>query len=449
MNKMWFPVLGMLLLAGCATPPETADPRYEVGFQQVVRSAGNKVFPALVYIRVVRDDLESGRSSAAAVSGSGVLISASGEVVTNNHVIDKAVDIRVQLNDGRAFNAELLGSDKDTDLALLRLKLPEGAGPLPFAQFASKPATEGEFVMAMGAPWGLNRSVAIGIISCAGRYLPDQGEYSLWYQTDASISPGNSGGPLIDTDGRIVGINTLAMMSGGTVGFTIPASTVEVVLPRLRQYGKANWAWFGLRFEPLRDFDRNIYLPYDRGVLISGTDVGSPARRAGIQPNDLLVAVDGRPVTVATGEELPELRRRLGLIPFGQKVKFAIKRDGKDMEIEMAAAEKGKVEGAELPLNGWGFTAKAINRFDNPNLYFYRNKGVFVYGVKPQGDAARGGLQKNDIIVSVNGREIDSLSELSEAYELAEKNVSDSRRSVMVIMRNGATIRLAINFSVQ
>lgn len=444
------PALALIMLCGCVCREAVEEPQTDpMPFQAVVRKAGEKVFPALVYIRAVRDELSGGRDSAVAVSGSGVVISPEGEIVTNHHVIEKASDIRVLLNDGRAFDAELVGCDKDTDIALLKLKLPPDTPPLAFAEFADAPAREGEFVMALGAPWGLNRSVSIGIISCANRYLPDHGEYSLWYQTDASISPGNSGGPLIDTEGRIVGINTLAMMAGGTLGFTIPAATVKVVLPRLRRYGKANWAWFGLHFQPLRDFDRNIYQPYRHGVVISATDAGSPARRAGFETNDLLTAIDGVPVTVETGEALPALRRRLGLVPFGQSVTFTVERSGKTLELTAKAGEKGIVEGDELSLNGWGFTAKVINRFDNPNLFFYRNHGVFVYGVKEHGGAARGGLHKQDIIVSVNGRMIETLADLSEAYELAEKNSAETRRSVMVVMRSGATVRLTVNYSAQ
>ncbi len=444
---------GLFAGSGCGSVPTgislptSSAAGYETMFQDTVRRAGGKVFPALVYIRVVQDDLGSGRSSSSAASGSGVLISADGEIVTNNHVVDKATSIRCLLNDGRAFDARLVGKDKDTDLALLKLEMPPDSAALPYAEFADHAVSEGEFVMALGAPWGLNRSVSIGIISCSNRYLPGHSEYSLWYQTDASISPGNSGGPLIDTAGRIVGINTLGMFAGGTLAFTIPSDTVQVVLPRLRQYGKANWAWFGLRFQPLRDFDRNVYLPYQQGVLIAGSDAGSPARKAGFEPNDLLVAVDGVPVTAETGESLPALHRKLGLTPFGQTVRFTVERDGKTFDLSVAAAEKGRVEGAEVACEGWGFTAKAVNRFDNPNLYFYRNRGVFVYGVKPRGAAARAGLLRNDIIIGVNGREINSLDDLSQAYEQSEKHAVDERRSRLTVLRNGMTVQLAVNFN--
>ena len=365
---------------------------YEAVFQDTVKTASGKVFPALVYIKVIHSTMDSGRSSSASASGSGVLISPDGEIVTNNHVIDKAQSIRCLLNDGRAFAAELIGCDKDTDLALLKLKLPENTPPLPVAEFAEKAVEEGDFVMALGAPWGLNRSVSIGIISCANRYLAGHSLYSLWYQTDAAISPGNSGGPLIDTEGRIVGINTLGMFSAGALAFTIPGNTVKIMLERFRKYRKANWAWFGFRFQVLKDFERNIYLPYKEGVLIAGTESGSPARNAGFEPNDLLLAIDDVKVTAETAEALPALYRQLGLVEFGKKLKFTIQREGHIMQINCAAAEKGKVEGDEVACEKWGFSAKAINRFDNPELHVYRGTGVFVFGIKPRTPAAASGL---------------------------------------------------------
>jgi len=413
-------------------------------FQYNVRQAGDKVFPALVYVKVVQEDRGSGRNSSSSASGSGVIISPRGEIVTNNHVIDKAVSIRCLLNDGRAFEADLIGSDKDTDLALLKLKLPEKCADLPYAEFSREEVREGDFVMALGAPWGLNRSISIGIISCARRYLPGHSEYSLWYQTDASISPGNSGGPLINTQGRIVGINTLGRLGGGDLGFTIPASTVETVVARLRQYGKANWAWFGLKFQPLKDFERNIYQPFEKGALISGLESRSPALKAGFEVNDLVLAVNGEAVNAVTAEDLPALYRKLGLMPFSKEVDFTVLRDGKTLHIKCMPMEKGKVEGEEVVCERWGFSAKSINRFDNPDLYFYRPEGVFVFGITPFSPASRSKLLKNDIIVKVNQHEIVSLEDLQEAYLQAEKISDRERRSVLTIMRNGVTLQLTV-----
>ncbi len=444
-RKMFFYsvlTLFVILLNGCVNSGSC-----DGIFQDTVKSASGKVFPALVYIKVVQSTMDSGRSSTASSSGSGVLISPDGEIVTNNHVIDKAKSIRCLLNDGRAFEAELIGCDKDTDLALLKLKLPADTPALPYAKFTCKAVEEGDFVMALGAPWGLNRSVSIGIISCANRYLAGHSLYSLWYQTDAAISPGNSGGPLINTSGEIVGINTLGMFAAGALAFTIPSSTVEIMLERFRKYHKANWAWFGFRLQVLRDFERNIYMPYSNGVVISGTEPGSPAHKAGFEVNDLLTHIDGKAVTAVTAEELPAIYRLLGLTEFGKVLEFTIRREGKTMQLKCAAAEKGKVEGDEVACRGWGFSAKAINRFDTPELHFYQPEGVFVYGVESFSPAARGGLYKGDIILQINGKAVKSLADLLEAYKQAEQTAESFRRSRMTIMRNGITLQLAIYFN--
>src|SRR6185437_4483512 len=153
-------------------------------------------------------------------------------------------------------------SDKDADLAVIRVNRPadKKKTPLPFAAMGdSTKLQEGDFVMAMGAPWGLSRSVSLGIISCTKRYLPNTSEYSIWLQTDASISPGNSGGPLVNTNGELVGINTRAMLQGGDMGFAVPSETIVPVVEQLRAGGRVNWSWTGLQLQPLKDFNRNMY----------------------------------------------------------------------------------------------------------------------------------------------------------------------------------------------
>lgn len=409
--------------------------------------AGGKVFPAVVYIQVVTGNLKSGRAQNDVVSGSGVLITPDGELLSNWHVVDKAQSIRCLLNDGRAFTAKVVGLDKDLDLSLLKLDLPEGTPPLPHAAIDYEDRlTEGDFVMAMGAPWGLNRSVSIGIVSCASRYLPE-GTYSLWYQTDASISPGNSGGPLVNTDGKVVGINTLGMLMGGTVGFSIPAPTIRDALPRLREYGKVNWAWLGFQLQPLRDFNRDIYFDFPDGVIVSGTEPGSPARKAGFLPNDRIVAIDGRPVTVGTNEEMPGFRRMLGLLPFGKPVAFTVVREGKTVVIDAAPVAKGEVEGEEVSCPRWGFTAKAINRFDTPNLHYYRNSGVYIYGVSDFGNAAQAELRPNDILVSIDGEPVNTPAELETLYRKAMERLDTNPKATFAVLRNGRMIQRVMDFS--
>ena len=203
-------VVMMFSAVGVASAQETKPVFDKVGgmdFRAVVRKAKAKVFPAVVYVRCLRESHDSGKKITEEVSGSGVIISATGEVMTNWHVVDKSVEVRCLTFEGKAMDATVVGKDKDTDLALLQMKLPKGAKPQAFAKFGdSDRLVEGDFVMAMGAPWGLNRSVSIGIISCTSRYLEGNSEYSSWLQTDAAINPGNSGGPLVNTAGEVVGI---------------------------------------------------------------------------------------------------------------------------------------------------------------------------------------------------------------------------------------------------
>lgn len=427
--------------AGCAAPNQN---RIENDFRAIVKEANSKVFPAVVYIHAIAANTESGTDQANAVRGSGVIISPEGEVLTNFHVADKASSIRCLLNNSEAYDAEIIGFDKDIDLALLQLKIPENTPPLPYAEFTAKPVREGDFVMAMGAPWGLNRSVSLGIISCATRYLPGSSEYSLWYQTDAAISPGNSGGPLVNTDGKVVGINTLG---ADKLGFAIPAPTIKDVLPRLREYGKANWAWLGLELQPLNDFDQNIYFDFDSGVIVAGTQPESPAQKAGFKPYDRIVGFNGEPVTVKNSEDMPAFQRRLGMMPFDREITFDVIRNNENITIAVTPQPKGKVEGNELILERWGFTAKTINRFENPYLFFYSPEGIFIYGVDSNGNAVYSELQNGDIIMEINHKPVNSLDDLKAAYDDAVGNINRKSTALFMIQRNGSIYYVALDFS--
>ena len=419
-------------------------------FRRVVADAKAKVFPATVFVLVLSENNESGRKVTQETSGSGVIISDTGEVVTNWHVIDKAVEVRCLLSDGTPMDAVVVGSDKDTDLALLQLTIPDDyAGPMPHAQIGdSDVLTEGDFVMAMGAPWGLSRSVSMGIISCRDRYLETRSEYSLWLQTDAAISPGNSGGPLVNTDGEVIGINTRGIMSGGgDTGFAVPSATVKLIVSQLREYEKVNWSWTGLRLEPLKNFNRNIYFEGDTGVIVADTDLGSPGRRAGIQPKDRLVAINGEPVTALFEENLPAVRLRLALLPKHEVTTLTIQRDEEMMEFEITPREKGEVEGEELECPRWNMTIKEINQFDNEDLYFYREKGVFIFGTKYPGNAAKAGLRESDIIIKIGDQEVETLDDVQAAYDAAMENIDEEHKIKITVLRGGSRRGEILDFS--
>lgn len=443
-------VAGLIVLSVC--PPAFAQvsgtPAMPQDFRQVVNSAKDKVFPAVVFIKCVREDNEAGQRLTAEASGSGVLVSAGGEVLTNWHVVDKAVSIRCMLFDGQNFEGKLVGSDKDTDIAIIQLNLPADHRPLPFAAIGdSKRLSEGDFVMAMGAPWGLSRSVSIGIIACTTRYLPENSEYSLWLQTDASISPGNSGGPLVNTAGEVIGLNARGMSSGGDIGFAIPSETISEVVPRIRKQGKVAWGWTGLQLQPLKDFDRNMYFEGNDGVIVADIDPDSPARQAGILPRDRIMAINDVDVRGLTDEALPAIRRTLALQTPGTPVKIKLLRGDKTMKVDVTPREKGSTQGEELDCPRWDFTVKAINQFDNPELFTFRNRGVFIYGVRSPGNGQTAGLQRDDILVRVQDKEISNLADLRAAHEQAIKNIATQRRMVLTVLRNGLQRQIVLDFS--
>jgi len=422
-------------------------------FRAVVQDAKGKVFPAVVYIRCVRETNDSGRKESQQVSGSGVVISPDGEAITNWHVIDKAENVRVLLSDGRHFDAKVVGSDKDTDLALIKIDMSKAqSDPLPYASIGdSDTLKEGDFVMAMGAPWGLNRSVSIGIVSCTGRYLEGASEYSDWIQTDAAINPGNSGGPLVNTAGEVVGLNARGMGSGDGMGFTIPSRTIMVLLPQLRQSGRVNWSWTGLQLQPLRDFNKDMYFDGTDGVIVADTDPDSPARAAGFKARDRILKVNDIPLRALTQEEIPTVHRKLGLLTKGVESSFEVRRAGTDgapetLIVKVTPREKGDVEGKERALARFDFTLKAINQFDNPDLYFHRKEGVFVHAVKFPGNAANSGLAPNDIVLKIDGREVKSLDDASAIHKDLLAKVGAGRRVVVVVLRGGLLRQIVLDF---
>ena len=427
-----------LTLVGCVS--RTPD------FRAVVSEAKAAVAPSVVFIRVIYNNTESGRNRQGVASGSGVIVSKDGEVLTNHHVIDKTSEIRCQLADGRSFSAKVVGKDKDLDIALLKLDMPEGTD-VPVAAISPRPLNVGEVVLAMGAPWGLARSVSMGIVSCNDRFLEDCGDYTLWYQTDAAISPGNSGGPLVDTEGFVVGLNARGNIFGAQ-GFTIPSATILEILPDLRKYGEAHWAWFGFKLQPLEDFKRNIRFDADEGALVADVEQGSPAEKAGLKPNDLLVSVDGEKVTARFWEDIPAIERRLGRKEFEKPCTLSIVRGGKSVEVAVAPTEKGRVEGEEFACGRWGLTAKEINRFYNPDLTFFAPEGgVYVSGIAWDGNAETCGFREKDILVSIGGKSVKTVADVKAVYEDSLAKLSERTRLPIVISRNGRRTTLVLDYN--
>jgi serine protease Do len=441
---------GALVALSACGRAAAEEPRTDgsADFRRVVREAKDRVFPAVLFIRCIREENDEGKKGGAEISGSGVLVSPTGEFVTNWHVLDRAREVRCLLADGRAYGAEIVGTDKDTDVGLGRLKAPAGTTPFPYAAFGDSDAlVEGDFVMAMGAPWGMSRSVSIGIVACTRRYLEENSEYSLWLQTDASISPGNSGGPLVNTRGQVVGLNARGIMRGGDLGFAVPSSTVVWVVEQLRAHGRVPWAWTGVRLQPLRDFDSDTYFEGKDGVIVAGTDPDSPAAKAGLQAQDRLLAVNGRALAALTVEDLPAAHRTLGSLPHAKPAVFRVRRGEQELEVSVVPREKGEVLGEECSCSRFDFAVKAINQFEHPALFVDRQEGVFVYGVRSPGNARAAHLRRGDILLKIGATEVRTVADVRAAHAASLAKVATEPRVVLTILRGGLRRQVVLDFA--
>ena len=308
-------------------PPELAR------FNDLLADLAEKLKPALVHVRVRRpvvtkdkEDAEPGEPRRS--SGSGFIISPDGLIVTNAHVVENADWIQVRLADGRRFGGKVIGRDNRVDLALIQI---DGAKNLPTLRFAdSNRSRVGEFVLALGHPFGLEQTVSFGIVSRKGTPLSTAAAGFDFIQTDAAINPGNSGGPLVNMAGEVVGVNAMAARNG-SIGFAIPANLVRVLVPQLASKGKVEWGWLGVSIAEVTDEDLGrLKLNEPRGVLIRSVMPGEPAEKGGIKANDVIMAIDGTPLATTR-----DLQRLVSASPVGKRVRVTLLRDGQANELEV------------------------------------------------------------------------------------------------------------------
>ncbi len=345
--------------------------------------------------------------------GSGFIIDAAGYIVTNNHVVGDASAVKVELTDGRELPARVIGTDPQTDLALLKV---EAGGPLPAVTWGdSDQLRVGDWVVAMGNPFGLGGSVTAGIVSARGRQI-GAGPYDDFIQTDAPINPGNSGGPLFNANGEVVGINTaIYAPSGGNVGigFAVPARMARHVITDLQQDGRVARGWLGVSMQPLNaELASALRLPDTRGVLVAGVEPGSPAAQAGVKAGDVVVGIDGRPVAaardlaIAVAEASPRSTATLTLLRDGQRVDQAVTLGQRE-----APRQEARAGGAE-----------AAPRSASLGLRLSQGKagdGVTVAAVEPGSIAATRGMQAGDVILRAGERDVRRPQDVTEAVAAA------------------------------
>ena len=354
--------------------------------------------------------------------GSGFVFSADGYIVTNNHVIEGADSIKVNLQAGKngdhSYDAEVIGTDKETDLALLKIKADK---PLPYLAFGDSDALKvGQWVMAIGNPFGLDHTVTAGIVSAKGRTI-GAGPYDNFIQTDASINRGNRGGPLINLDGQVIGINTAIVASGQGIGFAIPSGLARQVIEQLKEYKSVKRGWLGVS---IQDVDENsakaLGLAEARGALVSSVTEGDPAQKAGIKAGDVIVSVDGMAV-----DDAGDLTRKIGDLLPGVKITLSIWREGKTVTIPLVlgerSAEKVAQGGRSTPDSQGedvlGLGVRPVTEAEAKALELERAQGLLVVEVGEGSLAAQNDLNAGDVILEVNGKAVNTVKAFKDVIE--------------------------------
>ncbi len=361
--------------------------------------------------------------------GSGFIISKDGYIVTNNHVISGANEITVKLKDGNEYKAKIIGTDPSTDIALIKIKPKKDLPTLSFGN--SDQLQVGQWVIAIGNPFGLQDTVTAGIISAKGRVI-GEGPYDDFLQTDASINPGNSGGPLINMDDQVVGINTAIVAGGEGIGFAIPSNMAKDVIAQLKKSGKVTRGWLGIGIQNLNQ-DLENYYNVKEGVLVTEVFPGDPAAKAGIKANDIIVDLNGKKVTSAR-----ELSRQVADTHPGEKVEIKLIRDGKTKTVTAVLAKRNESKiAAEMgeqstqTTNELGMEVSNITPQIQKQLKLNSTEGVVVMKIAPNSKADNAGMQKGDVILQINHKMVKSLAD----YNRLIDSVKSGKDLYFYIMR--------------
>jgi len=376
--------------------------------------------------------------------GSGFIISKDGFIVTNNHVVQAAEEIMVNLQDGGSYEAEIVGRDPDTDLALIKI---EADQDLPVLDFADSDASKvGHWVVAIGNPFGLDHTVTAGIISAKGRII-GAGPFDNFIQTDASINPGNSGGPLIDMNGDVVGINTAIVATGQGIGFAIPSNMAKAVIKQLQEEGKVSRGWLGVT---IQDVDENtakaLGLEEPKGALVASVVPGEPADEAGMRSGDVITRVEGEEIDDA--QDL--LRTIAGKAP-GEKVGVTVFRQGKTEKFSVELGTRDTQRLAERPgqpgpqqegaVESIGLSLKPVNEQEAQALGLERVQGLLVTQVAPGSPAAEVGLRQGDVVLQANQQDVNSVSEFT---AILESEGRDKGVLLMLVQRRGRSLFVTV-----
>ena len=373
--------------------------------------------------------------------GSGFIVDKEGYILTNNHVVEGADDIRVTLLDGRSYDAEVKGRDPKTDIALISIKPENG---LPVATLGDSDALQvGEWVIAIGNPFGFGHTVTAGVVSAKDRTI-GAGPYDAFIQTDASINPGNSGGPLFNARGEVVGINSAIIASGQGIGFAIPINMAKTIMEQLREKGSVTRGWLGVQVQALTpELRDSLRLSAEGGALIAGVIKGDPADKAGLKAGDVIVEFDGR--TVRSDRELVSIVGNTGV---GKKVSVKVLRDGKNLSFEIKIAkrsdEKDEAAGSDEEESGEKESGKArlgvrvqdLTKELAEKLGLDETRGALVSEVTAGGPADRAGIDRGDVVLEVNRQPVEDAAAFAKLVRGAEPG-----KTLLLLVRGGGGTR--------
>ncbi len=367
--------------------------------------------------------------------GSGFIISHDGYIITNSHVVEKADKIRVKLSTGKEYDAKIIGKDSKMDLALIKIKSGES---MPISEIGdSDKLRVGDWVLAIGNPFGLEQTVTAGIVSAKGRVI-GAGPYDNFIQTDASINPGNSGGPLFNMEGKVIGINTAIVAQGQGIGFAIPVNMAKVILQDLKSKGKVTRGWLGVSVQDItEDIAKNLRLRDIQGALVSDVFRGEPAERAGMKAGDIITEVNRKKI-----KDSHELLINIASFHVGEKIEIKVLRDAQEKILYMIVAErKGQPEIASTreEIDNFGMTVQEITPEIARYLGVTSRNGVVVVGVKDGSPADEKGIQPQDIILQINKVRISSVKEF-----MREMKKSQKSSTLFFVMRGKATFFVSI-----